>query len=153
MGTSFSCPLLASHAALAREYFMTGYYPSGSRRGLDGFVPSGALLKAVLVHGAKKIEHIQLSDGGEEGTNTAVGDNHQGYGRAELDKSLSFSVNASLEGLTYFVIGAADSASEHYAELAGSDSPHVYTFTTVAKSDLSPIRVTLSYTVSKTLVL
>lgn len=148
MGTSFSCPLLASHATLAREYFVSGYYPSGSRNPQDGFVPSGALLKAVLVHGAKRIEHIQLEDGGEEGTHTAVGDNNQGYGRTQLDKSLSFSVNATLEGLTYFVVGAADSGSQHYAELSDGDSPHVYTLRTAAMSGLKPIRVTLCYTVS-----
>jgi len=49
-------------------------------------------------------------------------------------------------GLTFFVMGAADSGSEHYAELSDGDSPHEYTFITMDSADVSPVRVTLAYT-------
>jgi hypothetical protein len=147
MGTSFACPLLASHAVLAREYFVAGYYPSGHRNGKDSFEPSGALLKAVLVHGAEKLKVVQQSDGTTESTILERGDNNQGYGRTEMKNALSFSVNATLDGLTYFVVGAADSGSEHYKALKGGDAPHVYSFRTASAPSLKPIRVTLAYTV------
>ena len=147
LGTSFSSPLLAGHAALAREYFVSGYYPSGMRNPADGFEPSGALLKAVLIHGAEKLKQVQLGSGGVESTNIERGDNNQGYGRSQLNNVLSFGVNATLEGLTFFVVGAAGKNVGPYAEMKASDSPHEYTFTTTSTSDPKPIRITLAYTV------
>ncbi|CAE7515171.1 tagC [Symbiodinium microadriaticum] len=146
MGTSFSCPLLAGHVALAREYFRTGYYPSGYRNVADGFEPSGALLKAVLIHGAERLKQVQLSDGGIESTGIDRGDNNQGYGRSQLNNVLSFNVNATLEGLTFFAVGAAYNTGGPYAEMKASDSPHEYKFTTGSASNLKPIRITLAYT-------
>ncbi|MBP7148970.1 MAG: S8 family serine peptidase, partial [Acidobacteria bacterium] len=52
-GTSFSTAVSAGFAALAREYYRKGYYPSGTKRPADGFVPSAALLKATLIAGAE----------------------------------------------------------------------------------------------------
>lgn len=54
-GTSFAAPLVAGYAALAREYFRKGYYPSGAARAADGFLPSAALLKAALIAGARNM--------------------------------------------------------------------------------------------------
>ncbi|MDQ7087301.1 MAG: S8 family serine peptidase [Acidobacteriota bacterium] len=51
-GTSFAAPLTAGFAALAREYFRKGFYPTGTENAADGFIPSAALLKAVLIAGA-----------------------------------------------------------------------------------------------------
>ena len=51
-GTSMSCPLVAGTAALVRQYFTEGWYPSGVKTAADAFVPSGALLKATLVNSA-----------------------------------------------------------------------------------------------------
>ena len=51
-GTSFAAPLTAGFAALAREYYRKGFYPSGTEIAADGFVPSAALLKATLIAGA-----------------------------------------------------------------------------------------------------
>ena len=54
-GTSMATPLIAGSAALVREYFEKGFYPSGSRQGGDGFKPMGSLVKAVLIHSAQDI--------------------------------------------------------------------------------------------------
>ncbi|MBN1592320.1 MAG: S8 family serine peptidase, partial [Candidatus Coatesbacteria bacterium] len=51
-GTSMACPVAAASAALARQYFTEGYYPTGNRNAADAFEPSGALLKAILINGA-----------------------------------------------------------------------------------------------------
>eukprot|EP00602_Paraphysomonas_sp_CaronLab_P004823 CAMPEP_0185022698 /NCGR_PEP_ID=MMETSP1103-20130426/5407_1 /TAXON_ID=36769 /ORGANISM="Paraphysomonas bandaiensis, Strain Caron Lab Isolate" /LENGTH=632 /DNA_ID=CAMNT_0027554897 /DNA_START=589 /DNA_END=2487 /DNA_ORIENTATION=- len=142
-GTSFSAPLLAGHAALVREYFLSGFYPTGSNRSSDGFAPSGALVKAMLIHGAEALTAIVYDDYVETGT--VHGDFIQGYGRAQLNNSLSFT-NSTRNGLTLFVIGAVDSANENYAEFGVADSPHEYSFTVANVTDPKPIRVTLTYT-------
>lgn len=54
-GTSFAAPLVAGFAALARQYYRTGYYPSGARNAADGFAPSAALVRATLVAGARSL--------------------------------------------------------------------------------------------------
>ncbi len=52
-GTSMATPAVSGIAALVRQYFMEGWYPSGSPGGGSGFVPSGALLKATVVNSAQ----------------------------------------------------------------------------------------------------
>ena len=49
-GTSMATPLTASMAVLVRQYFIRGFYPTGSNVTSNGFIPSGALVKAMLVH-------------------------------------------------------------------------------------------------------
>ncbi len=54
-GTSFASPLVAGFAALAREYYRKGFYPTGAARTEDAFLPSAALLKATLIAGARNM--------------------------------------------------------------------------------------------------
>lgn len=143
-GTSFSAPILAGYAAIVRQYFMDGWYPSGFLHPNDGFTPSGALMKAILVHGGQPLQYI--SDGASS-TKTSWGDDHQGYGRTQLDTVLSFLRNSTLNGLTFFVKGAVDPKSPHYAELTRGES-HQYQFTARNVKNLSPIRVSSSYRAS-----
>jgi hypothetical protein len=48
--TSFATPRAAAAAALVRQYFVDGWHPGGAPRAADTRVPSGALLKAVLLN-------------------------------------------------------------------------------------------------------
>jgi Subtilase family len=48
--SSFATPQAAAAAIIARQYFTEGFHPSGGRRPADALVPSGALLKAVLLN-------------------------------------------------------------------------------------------------------
>lgn len=57
-------PGVAGAAALVRQYFMEGFYPSGSKTAKDGFTPSGALLKATLVNSAQKMDYYGSSNSG-----------------------------------------------------------------------------------------
>lgn len=72
-GTSMATPVLAGAAAVARQYFVDGLYPSGQPTPADSFAPSAALLKATLLAGARP-----LGDG-----DPMVG----GFGRASLPGS------------------------------------------------------------------
>jgi hypothetical protein len=74
-GTSMATPILAGAAAVARQYFVDGYYPTGAARPADGFAPSAALLKATLIAGA-----TPLGDGDPMAT---------GFGRASLVDSFT----------------------------------------------------------------
>lgn len=52
-GTSWASPTVAGAAALVRQYYVDGFYPSGTRTAADGFTPSAALLKATLIASAR----------------------------------------------------------------------------------------------------
>lgn len=75
-GTSMATPTVSGGAALMRQYFMDGFYPSGSRTASDALTPSGALMKATLINGT------------EWGTRSPAID--QGFGRIHLDNNLYF---------------------------------------------------------------
>lgn len=53
--SSYATPLAAAAAALVRQYFVEGFHPTGLATPADALVPSGALLKAVLLHAAVPI--------------------------------------------------------------------------------------------------
>lgn len=42
-------PVVAGAAALLRQYFVQGFYPTGAAVSASGFTPSGPLLKAVVL--------------------------------------------------------------------------------------------------------
>lgn len=75
-GTSYAAPAVAGVATLAREYFVRGFYPSGTPRDRDVFEPSGALLKAIIASAA------------QDGTDPGYPGNREGWGRIELDQTL-----------------------------------------------------------------
>lgn len=50
-GTSMATPMVAGHTAIVRQYFMEGFYPTGAT-GNTPFLPSGPLMKAVMLGGA-----------------------------------------------------------------------------------------------------
>lgn len=54
-GTSMATPVAAGNAAIARQYFADGFYPNGERSPGREYVPSGVLLKAVLLGGASNM--------------------------------------------------------------------------------------------------
>jgi subtilisin-like proprotein convertase family protein len=83
-GTSMTAPGVSGMALLTREYFMEGWYPSGSPTPADGFTPSAALLKAVLINSATPIGWDA------EGRPITIPGNEQGWGRVLLDNALHF---------------------------------------------------------------
>lgn len=62
-GTSWSSPSVAGAAALVRQYYTDGYYPTGSPSAANGFVPSAALLKATLIASARAVPTRYTSSG------------------------------------------------------------------------------------------
>jgi len=79
-------PGVAGAALLIRQYFMEGWYPSGTKAEADRFTPSGALIKAVLVNSGQALVGVQKKYGGP--TSSVPYDHHQGFGRISLIDSL-----------------------------------------------------------------
>ena len=86
-GTSMATPVVSGTAALIRQYFADGYYPSGTKKQSDAYPnPSGALVKAVLMNGAQNLKGV---DNGVHGvTDIKLYDNNQGFGRISLQDSV-----------------------------------------------------------------
>lgn len=78
-GTSYACPSVAASAALVRQYFVEGFYPDGLANAANALVPSGALMKGVLLNAAMDMT-------GESGYPSNV----EGWGRLVLDRGLYF---------------------------------------------------------------
>lgn len=79
-GTSMASPTIAGSAALARQYFTDGFYPSGIRTPAHAHQPSAQVLKAVLLNSTRVIELAGVWP-----------NNTYGWGRLWLERSLYFS--------------------------------------------------------------
>lgn len=78
-GTSMATPAIAGTAALIRQYYTDGFYPSGAANGSDAFTPSGALIKATLLNSAVDMTGI-----------SGYPSNAEGWGRVLADNALHF---------------------------------------------------------------
>jgi hypothetical protein len=87
-GTSMAAPIAAGGTALIRQYFVQGWYPSGKQTAGDGFVPSSALLRAVIMNSARPLQggYDASGDGGNrwEDLDSKLPNNQQGWGAMRL---------------------------------------------------------------------
>ena len=88
-GTSMSTPLIAGAAALVRQYFLSGFYPSGSAAPANQYAPSGAAVKAVLLGGAAGMDGFESDTGLPLAPPPSF---RQGFGRLDLARSLPMQV-------------------------------------------------------------
>lgn len=82
-GTSMASPGVAGTAAMLRQYLTEGWYPTGAKVPANGFTPSAALLKAMLVNSAANAV-----------TGFVAPDSNIGYGRIIADDVLYFAGDA-----------------------------------------------------------
>lgn len=144
-GTSMATPVTAGMVVKIRQYFRQGYYPSGSATVSDSFIPSGALLKAMVIHSGKKMKNAVSGSGVV--TALAYPSVDQGYGRVFLNSTLRFAT-LSPGNQDLFVIGAARGSGvlppKYFQSFATSGITHSYVIST--SSTTKPLRVTLCYT-------
>ncbi|MEM9557910.1 MAG: S8 family serine peptidase [Acidobacteriota bacterium] len=123
-GTSMATPGAAGFGALVRQYFMDGYYPTGTEQAADAFTPSAALVKATLINSGTQMAN--------QGT---IPNDSQGWGRVLLDSALHFDG----DGRALFV---HDEPAGFAAGLAGATST---SFDLVVDAG-EPLEVTLAWT-------
>jgi len=75
-----SCPGVAGAVLLIRQYFMEGFYPSGTKVPSDGFTPSGALIKGVILNSGRAM----LGRDGSPNFPSEPYDESQGFGLISL---------------------------------------------------------------------
>ncbi|NOX57623.1 MAG: S8 family serine peptidase [Planctomycetes bacterium] len=74
-GTSMASPAVAGAAALVRQYFVDGYYPSGAANIADAIIPSGALIKAALINASVDMTGVAGYPSDREGWGRLLADN------------------------------------------------------------------------------
>src|SRR3989454_2419340 len=84
-GTSYSTPAAAAAAAIIRQYFVDGWYPSGSPVVNNAMNPSAALLRAILIASGQQVTGSGTV--ARSSTDTWP-NNEQGFGRVLLSKVL-----------------------------------------------------------------
>lgn len=120
-GTSMATPGAAGFAALTRQYYTEGFYPSGAANGTNAFTPSAALVRATMINSAINMTVPQAMPG-----------NCQGWGRVLLDDALFFPGDVR----KLWVKDDAGFAT-------GSTATQTFTFTVVAGQ---PFKATLAWT-------
>ena len=123
-GTSMACPTAAGLAALVREYYTKGFYPTGAASPGDAFTPSAALLKATLIASATPMGGVSQSPPSGP----------QGWGRILLDDALFFPGNARR-------LWVRDVADRFSSPLDPADSYSIEIF-----DGSKPLRVVLDWT-------
>lgn len=81
--TSYATPHAAAAAALIRQYYTEGWYPTGTPQNADAFIPSGALVKATLIN-------TTIDMTGIPGYPSA----NEGWGLVRLEDALHFAGNS-----------------------------------------------------------
>jgi hypothetical protein len=94
-------PIVSGAAALVRQYFTDGAYPSSAvpDQLASGFQPSGALLRAMLLASAHSVSTMSPDRDGNPMSLNNIPSMAQGHGIIQLDSLLVFKNSAPLQRL------------------------------------------------------
>lgn len=87
-GTSWASPAVAGAAALARQYYTDGFYPTGAAVASNALHPSAALLKATLIASARAVPRRADIVTLKKVATLPVPSHEQGWGFPVLDDAL-----------------------------------------------------------------
>ncbi|HEX8618863.1 MAG TPA: S8 family serine peptidase [Thermoanaerobaculia bacterium] len=145
-GTSWASPTVASAAALVRQYYTDGFYPTGAATLANRFTPSAALLKATLISAARPVPYRGVLTGGRVEA-LPVPSHEQGWGFPVLDDALFFPGDAAklrvVDVPLEFGLGAGQKSSVRVNVKAGTPFKAVLVWTdppghVAGVSDTSP---------------
>jgi hypothetical protein len=85
-GTSYATPIAVAAAALVRQYYTDGFYPSGKKDMASALTPTAALIKATMINSAASMKGTDNAGG----PISLIPSNEQGWGRVQLDQTLLF---------------------------------------------------------------
>ncbi|HMI86848.1 MAG TPA: S8 family serine peptidase, partial [Polyangiaceae bacterium] len=129
-GTSYASPVATGVAALVRQYFAEGFYPSGAKNAADQLTPTAALVKATMINSGVSM----TGSDNASGPISPIPSNEQGWGRIQLDRSLVFA-----GGVRKLMV------DDHRATwAAGATTPVTYTVTGIAAGQ--QLKATLVWT-------
>ncbi len=139
-GTSMATPAIGGVSTLIRQYFTDGFYPTGVATPSNALIPSGALLKAMVVNS------------GEDLLSPGYPSNQEGWGRVLARSVLPFAGDAnrlvikdirntssqalSTDGVREFQINVSDAAQIFRITMAYTDQPATLPATVTPVNDL-----------------
>ena len=133
-----STPLVASSAAIVRQYFTEGYYPTGSKVSQNEFNPMGALIKATIINSGYYLKGKYAGDWLPN-----VPSNAQGFGLVKLDSTLKINgFTNTPDSFQLFVHGDHDNMPT--ISNNGETDTYIYQIPSTLEDD-SRVRVTLVY--------
>ncbi len=126
-GTSWASPTIAGAAALVRQYYTDGYYPSGYPAPADRFTPSAALLKATIIAAARQVP-LKWTTSGDVAA-LPVPSAEQGWGFPVLDDALYFPGDKSQLRIVEGSVAQGETASLRLQVNAGTPLKAVLVWT------------------------
>lgn len=114
-GTSMSAPAHAGSAALVRQYYTDGYYPTGTNNPADTLTPSAALLKATMVNSAVNMTGTDID--------APIPGNGQGWGRVLLDNTLYFNGDSHSLSIKENTVGLQTAQTESFTFFSNGADP------------------------------
>ena len=130
-GSSMATPAIAAAGALVRQYYTEGWYPSGTKRPDNSFVPSGALLKATLLNSTRDMTGTDAL--GATAPVNGYPTNMEGWGELVLDDALYF--NGDARNLAVWDVRHA----------AGLNTSERDAYTLNVSTNTLPLKITLAW--------
>ncbi|MBS1809957.1 MAG: S8 family serine peptidase [Acidobacteria bacterium] len=146
-GTSFASPMAAGGGVLVRQYFADGFYPTGARNVANGFNPSNALIKAMLLNSGRNMTGTYTADNATAGDKASLPSMGQGWGRLTLDDALYFPGDRrELKVLADIWNGATTGDSSRPATNPAIMTGQTHTYQLTNVSNVEPLRISLVWT-------
>ena len=145
-GTSFSSAMAAGGALLVRQYFTDGFYPSGAKSSNNSFIPSNALIKAIILNSGRNLTGRFTASNSPISASGALPNNGQGWGRVALDDALYFTGDRrELKVLADIFNGSTAAETSRPAPNPAIATGQTHTYQLVNVSNVEPLRITLAW--------